>query len=91
MQDRAIVAFHQDEAGEWVAELSCGHRRHVRHRPPFEVRPWVLDEAGRASRLGAWLECGVCEDSPEGGETVCYAALVCPDCGSVLDDTHRPH
>jgi hypothetical protein len=57
---RAIVGYHQDEAGEWVAELSCGHRRHVRHRPPFEVRPWVVDEEGRRRRIGTLLECGLC-------------------------------
>lgn len=28
---RRIVGFHQDEGGDWVAELSCMHRQHVRH------------------------------------------------------------
>lgn len=55
-----IRSFHQDEAGEWVATLSCGHRQHVRHRPPFQLRAWVLDGAGRASRLGTAIECGLC-------------------------------
>jgi hypothetical protein len=32
---RPIVGFHQDEHQDWVAELSCGHNQHVRHRPPF--------------------------------------------------------
>jgi hypothetical protein len=27
-----IVGFHQDTEGDWVAELDCGHRQHVRHR-----------------------------------------------------------
>src|SRR5204862_843380 len=31
--ERAIVGYHQDEHGDWVAELACGHQRHVRHRP----------------------------------------------------------
>lgn len=91
MRDSQIVGYLQDDEGDWIVELSCGHRRHVRHRPPFEVRPWVLDEEGRSSRLGSWIECLTCEDEPEGGEMVCYAALVCPDCGQVLDDTHRDH
>jgi tellurite methyltransferase len=59
--ERAIVGFHRDEAGDWVAELACGHRRHVRHRPPFELRPWVLDPEGRRERLGTPLECALCE------------------------------
>jgi tellurite methyltransferase len=91
VSERNIVGFLQDDEGTWVAELSCGHRRHVRHRPPFEVRPWVLDEAGRSSHLGSWIDCGLCADGPEGGELVCYAELVCPECGTVIDDTHRTH
>ncbi len=35
---RAIDGYHQDEVGDWVAELRCGHGQHVRHRPPFWVR-----------------------------------------------------
>lgn len=91
MPDRQILGFVQGDAGDWVAELSCGHRRHVRHRPPFEVRSWVLEAKSRSSHLGTWIDCGLCEDEPEGGEVVCYADLVCPECGDVLDDTHRPH
>jgi hypothetical protein len=66
--ERAIVGFHQDAAGDWVAELACGHRRHVRHRPPFELRPWVVEAEGRRRRLGTPLECGLCDrDAPAPG------------------------
>jgi len=58
---RAITGYHQDNGGDWVAELSCGHDQHVRHRPPFEERPWVQSAAGRSSRLGKPLECPLCE------------------------------
>jgi hypothetical protein len=58
---RAIVGYRQDERGDWIAELACGHRRHVRHRPPFELRPWVQTEEGRSERLGTLLHCGLCE------------------------------
>ena len=58
---RAVVAFHQDETGDWVADLVCGHRQHVRHRPPWTLRPWVLTPEGRAERIGASLECVLCE------------------------------
>ena len=59
--DRAIAGFHADEEGDWVAELSCGHRQHVRHQPPFQLRPWVLDSEGRSQRIGAPLDCLLCE------------------------------
>jgi tellurite methyltransferase len=55
-----IVAFRQDEEGHWIAELACGHAQHVRHRPPIEVRAWVLSEEGRRGRIGARLPCRYC-------------------------------
>jgi hypothetical protein len=59
--ERTISGFHQDDAGAWVAELSCGHSQHIRHNPPFKLAPWVLDEAGRAGRVGLPLECRLCD------------------------------
>jgi len=66
--ERAITGFHQDEEGDWVAELSCGHNQHVRHRPPFQVRPWVLLPSGRAGRVGRPIDCPLCDrgELPEG-------------------------
>lgn len=58
----AITGFHTDEAGDWVAELACGHNQHVRHRPPFQSRLWVTSEAGRRSRLGVELDCKKCDE-----------------------------
>ena len=55
-----IRAFHQDEESHWVADLECGHSQHVRHRPPIEVREWVLTEEGRRGRIGASLPCRLC-------------------------------
>ena len=57
-----IIGFHQDEQGDWVADLACGHGQHVRHQPPLTSRPWVLTEAGRNGRLGEHLNCLKCED-----------------------------
>ena len=57
---REIVGFHQDEHGDWVADLSCGHTQHVRHDPPLVSRPWVLTEEGRRTRLGVQLMCVRC-------------------------------
>ncbi len=63
--DRRILGFHQDHEGHWVAELECGHTQHVRHTPPWQVRPWVLSDAGRRGRIGTVLPCPACRD-PEG-------------------------
>ncbi len=62
---RPITGFHQDEDGYWVAELACGHSQHVRHNPPWELRPWVITETGRQSRLGTALACVRCLDEDE--------------------------
>jgi hypothetical protein len=65
MAQQPIVAFHQDEHGDWVADLACGHGQHVRHRPPWELRPWVVTEAGRRAHLGTLLRCVRCDGDPE--------------------------
>lgn len=62
MTERAIVGFHTDEQGDWVADLECGHSQHVRHRPPWELRPWVVTEEGRQAYLGKQLRCARCEE-----------------------------
>jgi hypothetical protein len=59
--ERAIIGFHQDEEGHWVADLECGHTHHVRHMPPWQNRPWVLTKEGRDRFLGERLRCVVCE------------------------------
>ncbi|MBV9760965.1 MAG: DUF3565 domain-containing protein [Acidobacteriaceae bacterium] len=59
---RAIVGFHQDEQGHWVADLECGHTRHMRHDPPWQNRPWVQTEQGRAQFLGTLLVCVKCQE-----------------------------
>ena len=56
-----IVGFHLDAEQDWVAELACGHNQHVRHRPPWILRPWVVTEEGRRSMLGTQLECKKCD------------------------------
>jgi tellurite resistance-related uncharacterized protein len=61
MVQRPIVGFGRDAEDDWFVELSCGHRRHVRHRPPFFNRPWVTTEAGRNAKLGVALDCVRCD------------------------------
>ena len=62
MAKRAIVGFHRDTDGHWVAELDCGHGQHVRHAPPFVERPWVLTATGRSKRIGTRLDCKLCDE-----------------------------
>jgi len=59
--NRTIVSFEQDDAGDWVALLSCMHRQHVRHQPPFRTAPWILDDDERTARIGAALDCPLCD------------------------------
>lgn len=61
---QSIIGYHQDEHGDWVADLACGHGQHVRHQPPLTNRPWVLDEEGRRVHLGERLSCKLCDDAP---------------------------
>lgn len=61
-----ITGFHQDDKGDWVAELECGHTQHVRHQPPFQMRPWAITATGRQSRIGVELDCAKCD--AEAGE-----------------------
>jgi hypothetical protein len=63
----AIIGFHQDAEQQWVAELECGHTQHVRHTPPWQVRPWVLTAAGRASHVGTDLRCPCEQAEPRNG------------------------
>ncbi len=59
---RTIIAgFHQDDAGDWVADLACGHRQHMRHRPPWQLRAWVTDPEQRAARIGVAIDCPTCD------------------------------
>jgi hypothetical protein len=57
-----ITSFHQDEELHWVADLACGHSRHFRHDPPWQVREWVLTEEGREHFIGSELECKKCSE-----------------------------
>jgi hypothetical protein len=63
--DRRIIGFHQDEEGDWVAELECGHGQHVRHNPPWINRPWVVTAEGRARTLGQILSCRLCDSETQ--------------------------
>lgn len=57
---RAIEGFRRDDAGDWISELRCGHGQHVRHKPPFWSREWVLTAEGRDAKVGTELPCVLC-------------------------------
>ena len=59
--NRPIVDFDTDDEGVHVALLTCGHRQHVRHDPPFVDRAWVLTEIGRSQKIGLPLNCVRCD------------------------------
>lgn len=58
---RRIVGFRQDQDQHWIADLECGHSQHVRHDPPWRLRPWVTTLEGRQQALGTPLECPLCD------------------------------
>jgi hypothetical protein len=60
-----IIGFHQDEFDDWVADLQCGHTQHVRHHPPFQNRPWVVDDESRKEYIGHKLNCVECDKDPD--------------------------
>lgn len=55
-----IQSYLLGEDGFWVAQLTCGHRQHLRHKPPWEVRPWVMTDQGRKQYVGTVIECSDC-------------------------------
>ena len=62
---RSITGFEIDAGGDAVALLDCGHRQHVRHDPPWRMRPWAVTEEGRRAALGAELDCPLCDRGTE--------------------------
>ncbi|MCB1484287.1 MAG: DUF3565 domain-containing protein [Hyphomicrobiaceae bacterium] len=56
-----IIGFELDEDGYWVALLGCGHRQHMRHKPPFIERPWVIDQTSREAIIGQAIDCPLCD------------------------------
>ncbi|WP_419806272.1 DUF3565 domain-containing protein [Terriglobus sp.] len=69
MSAQPITGFHQDEARHWIASLACGHTQHVRHDPPWQLRPWVVTPQGRAAMLGRTLRCKLCDAAESSAAT----------------------
>lgn len=71
-----ITGFHQDDIGDWIADLACGHTRHVRHNPPWMERPWVLTPDGREAMIGRLVTCKMCDDE---------RGVISPPCDSPME------
>ena len=68
-----IIGYHKDEENAWVAELKCGHNQHVRHNPPWTLRPWTTTAEGRKSRIGKKLKCKKCDrNEPQDFDPTCH-------------------
>lgn len=72
MVDRRIISLELESEGTCVASLDCGHTRHIRHRPPLENYPWILDPAQRDARVGERIECGRCDALERPADAVRY-------------------
>ncbi|MEK9723056.1 MAG: DUF3565 domain-containing protein [Rhodospirillaceae bacterium] len=55
-----ITGYHQDDRGHWIAELACGHQRHVRREPLFRTASWVITERSRLARVGQQIPFWLC-------------------------------
>lgn len=88
---RTMRGFHQDAQGDWVAELECGHQQHVRHQPPFTLRPWVTTAEGRQERIGQQLSCPLCERSELPADYAPYHRSAPFRTGSIPDALLRQH
>ena len=82
---RKIIGFHTDDENHWVAELECGHGQHVRHDPPWQVRPWVLTPESRQTHLGTMLNCRLCDTEAYQDARICG---LCEDGAEEI--AHRP-
>ena len=86
-----MTSIRLDDAGEWVAELDCGHRRHVRHDPPRVEHPWVLDERDRLAMIGSPIQCGDCDRRAWPDGMAAYRRTTEFDTASLPDALRRRH
>lgn len=91
MVARRMLGFTVDEGGDWVVRLDCGHRRHIRHRPPLADYPWIADEAARASKIGAPIECERCARREPPADAVAYRSTAEFDEATLPAGLRRAH
>jgi hypothetical protein len=66
---QTIVGLRRDNEGDWVADLGCDHTQHVRHRPPWQICPWVTTDERRRIHHGRQLDCKKCDADEAAGRT----------------------
>jgi tellurite methyltransferase len=88
---RRIVGFVSDDVGDWVAQLECHHRQHVRHRPPFRWAPWVEEAGERDRRVGALLDCPLCDRCELPADLVVVRTTASWDERTMPDALRRAH
>jgi tellurite methyltransferase len=88
---RRITGFEIDEVGDWAALLDCHHRQHIRHRPPFRVAPWIDNETERAQRIGATLECPLCDRCEVPADLIVVRTTATWDEHTMPDALRRAH
>lgn len=86
-----MLGFERDDGGDWVAQLECGHRRHVRHRPPLSNYPWIADADARAAKIGAPLECPACARLELPADAVAYRTTADFDEATLPAGLRRDH
>ena len=70
----SAMAFRPD--GRQIACVSAGG----------DVALFSVPPGAEEGRLGTRRDCPLCDlERERGGETACYAHLVCPECGAVLN------
>lgn len=64
---RPITGFKRDEAGNWTARLSCGHRQRIRHNPLFvnQASAQPVEAKQRARHLAGSRETDDCRSLPD--------------------------
>lgn len=73
------------------ARASLGRLRTLAARGPLTLLTATKDaQHSQAAVLAALLEAGQAEDAGDAGDAACWANLVCPECGAVVSEGHRP-
>jgi hypothetical protein len=91
--ERRIVGYGEDEHGEPLAWLECGHPQHIRHQPPFINRPWAVTPEGREQMRGQSLNCVRCEPQPAAWSRLALgdALTAESEIGDIVDRFARVH
>lgn len=82
---------YTEELSQGAARAALDHLAALAAAGPVTLltATWDVDHSD-AAVLAALLRHQAVSESAEGGEAACYAHLVCPACGAVTTEGHRP-